>query len=88
MAEVHSAGDILNAQRVQAELEYTPKPANKGYTGEMLRIDLSDYSFRIIPVTDEIKHKLTGGKGFDLWLLWQEVDKSTRWDSPENGILR
>ena len=86
MAKVHNAGDILKAQQVQAEFEYSPRPAIKGYTGEMLRIDLSDYSFRIIPVTEELKLKLTGGKGFDLWLLWQEVDKGIKWDSPENAV--
>ena len=86
MAKVHCAGDILKVQSVQAEMEYDPKPAIKGYTGEMLRIDLTDYSFRIIPVTEEVKLKLTGGKGFDLWLLWQEVDGNTKWDSRENAI--
>ena len=27
-----------------------------------------------------------GGKGFDLWLLWNAVNKDTKWDSPENEI--
>lgn len=78
--------EILEAQQVVAEMKYSPKPAIHGYTGEMLRVDLGDYSFRTIPVTEELKEKFTGGKGFDLWLLWQEVNPDTKWDSPENAV--
>lgn len=82
----YSTREIVEAQNVVATFKYDPKPAEKGYTGEALRVDLSNYSFKIIPISDEVKMKFTGGKGFDLWLLWNEVNGDTKWDSPENGI--
>ena len=33
-----------------------------------------------------MKDKFIGGKGFDLWLLWQAVTGKTRWNDPENAI--
>jgi aldehyde:ferredoxin oxidoreductase len=33
-----------------------------------------------------MKRIFIGGKGFDLWLLWQAVNPETRWNSPENTI--
>lgn len=86
MVKTHTASEILDAQKVLAALEYHPKPAHRGYTGEILRVDLSESSFRIIPVTEKMKDIFTGGKGFDLWLMWNEVTPDTKWDSPENPI--
>ncbi len=33
-----------------------------------------------------MKETFVGGKGFDLWLLWNAVNGNTRWDSPENAL--
>jgi NADH:ubiquinone oxidoreductase subunit E len=33
-----------------------------------------------------MKELWTGGKGFDLWLMLQEINKDTKWNSPENAI--
>lgn len=77
---------ILQAQRELGFFEYNRKPAIKGYTGEALRIDLNDPSFRIIPVTEQMKEIFIGGKGFDLWLMWSEVNRNTKWDSKENPL--
>jgi aldehyde:ferredoxin oxidoreductase len=38
------------------------------------------------PVTDLMKDRFIGGKGFDLWLLWQAITGDTRWNDPENAI--
>ena len=38
-------------------------------------------------VTDFMKEKFTGGKGFDLYHLWKSVGSETCWDSPENNIV-
>ena len=38
-------------------------------------------------VTDFMKDKFTGGKGFDLYHLWKSVGPGTRWDMPENEIV-
>ena len=78
--------EILGRQKVLGTFKYKPKPSLRGYTGEILRVDISKPSFRIIPVTEKMKETFTGGKGFDLWMMWQEVTSETRWDSPENPI--
>jgi aldehyde:ferredoxin oxidoreductase len=33
-----------------------------------------------------MKETFVGGKGFDLWLLWNAVNGKTRWDDPENAV--
>ena len=38
-------------------------------------------------VTEHMKEKFTGGKGFDLYHLWKSVDRNTAWDAPENNIV-
>jgi aldehyde:ferredoxin oxidoreductase len=86
MAEKRTAREILEAQKVLGEFQYEPKRTLKGYTGEILRVDISEPSFRIIPVTEQMKEIFIGGKGFDLLMTWQEVNPKTKWDSPENPI--
>jgi aldehyde:ferredoxin oxidoreductase len=34
-----------------------------------------------------MKQTFVGGRGFDLWLLWNAVTAETKWDSPENEIV-
>ena len=34
-----------------------------------------------------MKEKFVGGRGFDLWLLWNAVQEDTTWDSPENEVV-
>ena len=38
-------------------------------------------------VTDFMKRKFTGGKGFGLYQLWKAVEPDTRWNAPENNIV-
>ena len=38
-------------------------------------------------VTDFMKEKFTGGKGFDLYHLWKAVKSGTRWSAHENDIV-
>ena len=38
-------------------------------------------------VTDFMKEKFTGGKGFDLYHLWKSVESDTYWNAPENNIV-
>ena len=58
----------------------------QGYANQTLKIDLNDSDISIKPVTEDMKKTFIGGKGFDLWLLWQAVSPSTRWTDPENAI--
>jgi len=38
-------------------------------------------------VTEFMKEKFTGGKGFDLYHLWKSVKEDTHWNAPENNIV-
>jgi aldehyde:ferredoxin oxidoreductase len=58
----------------------------KGYTNQTLCIDISDGVISIKPVTEKMKNVFIGGKGFDLWLLWNAVHGTTKWNDPENAI--
>ena len=71
---------------VIASESYELTPVSRGYTDRTLKVDLSTNSFEIKPVTEIMKEKFIGGKGFDLYLLWYAVNENTRWDSPENEI--
>ncbi len=67
-------------------LQYDRPEIEKGYANQTLAIDIAKPEISIKPVTDEMKHKFIGGKGFDLWLLWQAVTPDTRWSDPENAV--
>ncbi len=77
---------MKEAHRVLLEFPFTVKELNRGYADRFLRIDLDKNEIKILPVTQQMKDLRTGGKGFDLWLLFQEVNKDTKWDSPNNPI--
>jgi aldehyde:ferredoxin oxidoreductase len=69
-----------------ATLEYEPEPLAKGYSRKWLRADIGSGEIQIRDVAEEMIDIFTGGKGFDLRLMWDEVTPQTRWDSPENPI--
>jgi len=66
--------------------DYPISPVERGYTNRTLYIDLSDNSILSKPVTDEMKRIFTGGRGFNLWLLWNAIGEKTKWNDPENEI--
>ena len=74
------------AHEVLAEFRFEPAELERGYAGRTLRIDIGRGEFRIDPVTQQMKDLWIGGKGFDLWLMLQEVSRGTRWDDPENPL--
>jgi len=65
---------------------YKRPDIKKGYTNQTLHINISDAAVSIKPVTNKMKEVFIGGKGFDLWLLWNAVKPDTKWNSPENEI--
>ncbi|MCK4471039.1 MAG: aldehyde:ferredoxin oxidoreductase, partial [Anaerolineae bacterium] len=78
---------VQATRRVLAEYTYEPTPVERGYTGQTLYVNLSDNTITAKPVTDVMKEKFIGGRGFDLWLLWHGVKDDTKWDDPENEIV-
>ncbi len=73
---------------ILAEKKYEIQDVQKGYANRTLYINLSKNEIVIKPVSDEMKEKFIGGKGFDLWLMWNSIpkDKAIKWDDPENEI--
>jgi len=69
-----------------ALLEYERPAIEKGYANQTLCIDISRMTIQIKEVTEQMKHLFIGGKGFDLWLLWNAVKGKTRWNDPKNAL--
>jgi aldehyde:ferredoxin oxidoreductase len=67
-------------------LEYERPAIEKGYANQTLHVNLSDSEISIKPVTEKMKEVFVGGKGFDLWLLWNAVRNTTKWNDPENEV--
>jgi aldehyde:ferredoxin oxidoreductase len=57
-----------------------------GYNDQTLYVNLSDGSVAVRPVQAKTKETFIGGKGYDLWLLFQAVTGQTRWDDPANEL--
>ena len=69
-----------------ASITYKRPAIDRGYADQTLYVNISDYVITIKPVDKKMKDTFIGGKGFDLWLLWNAVTGDTKWDSPENEI--
>ena len=76
-----------STRRVLAEYTYEASPVERGYTGQTLYVNLSDNTIAARSVTDVMKEKFIGGRGFGLWLLWHGVEDDTKWNDPENEII-
>ncbi|MFX1579395.1 MAG: aldehyde ferredoxin oxidoreductase N-terminal domain-containing protein [Promethearchaeota archaeon] len=70
------------------EFTYEVPKIEKGYANQTLYVNLSDNTIKIKPVDEKMKETFTGGKGFDLWLMWNGLpkDRIVKWDDPENEI--
>ncbi|NOR15630.1 MAG: aldehyde:ferredoxin oxidoreductase, partial [Candidatus Aminicenantes bacterium] len=78
----------LKAQhKLLKEYAYQPGEIDRGYNNRTLYVNLSDNSVSEKPVSEEMKEKFIGGKGFGLRLLWDGTKPDTRWDDPENEIV-
>ncbi len=75
----------INIKEIKA-ISYEKTEINKGYTDQSLRINLDENDIIINPIEEKIKDKFIGGKGYDLWMMWNSVSGNTRWNDPENAI--
>ncbi|MEJ2166005.1 MAG: aldehyde ferredoxin oxidoreductase C-terminal domain-containing protein [Desulfobacterales bacterium] len=69
-----------------ATYHYEHPEIERGYTNQTLNVDVGGPEISVQPVDDRMKHVFIGGRGFDLWLLWQSVNGQTRWNNAENAI--
>jgi len=74
------------AHKILAKFSYKLKPVEKGYTNRTLYINLTNNEIKSKPVSQKMKDIFIGGRGFDLWLLWNGIKSDTKWDSPENEL--
>jgi aldehyde:ferredoxin oxidoreductase len=77
-----------NDQNILASFDYKPVEVDRGYNNRTLYINLSDKSIKSKPVSEQMKELFTGGKGFDLWLMWNSLpaEREIKWDEPENEL--
>ena len=73
--------------RVIKEWRYDPTPVNRGYTGKTLYVNIETGEIEARPVTQEMREKFIGGRGFGLWRLWHAINDDTKWNDPENEIV-
>ncbi len=78
---------LQSAHKLLNEYKYELGKLERGYTNRTLYINLSDNTIKEKPVTQMMKDKFIGGKGFGLWYLWNAVTPETKWNDPENEIV-
>jgi aldehyde:ferredoxin oxidoreductase len=69
------------------ELNYQPVRVIGGYTDRILRINLDKGDVSIQELPPDFKTKYIGGRGYALKLIWDETNRETRFDSPENLLV-
>lgn len=79
--------DMKSRHKLVKEYSYKLGEIDRGYTNRTLYINLSDHTIKEKPVTEEMKEKFIGGRGFGLRLLWDGTKPETRWNDPENEII-
>jgi aldehyde:ferredoxin oxidoreductase len=80
----HTMGD-MTFKEIKT-LNYKKPVIEKGYTNQSLYVNLSKPEISIKPVTERMKEVFIGGRGFDLWLMWNAVKGTTKWNDPENEV--
>lgn len=83
----YDAEKIKAAHKLLAEFDYDIKPLDRGYTNQTLHINVGENTISTKPVSADMKKTFTGGRGFNMKLLWDAVNENTKWDSPENEIV-
>ena len=73
---------------VIAEFKYEKGKVERGYSNRTLYVNLSTMKMASRPVSQKMKDIFIGGRGFNLWLLWNALpkDRIIKWDDPENEI--
>jgi len=77
---------LREAHKVLAEHRYEKRPIDRGYAGRILYVNLTTREIREVPVTEDIKRKFTGGKGFGLKMTWDLAGPDTKWNDPGNVL--
>jgi aldehyde:ferredoxin oxidoreductase len=73
---------------VLKEFKYPLGKVERGYNNRTLYVNLSTMQITSKPVSQKMKDTFTGGRGFNLWLLWNALPKNriVKWNDPENEV--
>ena len=58
-----------------------------GYTGKILRVDLTTGNISSEEINAELRQKFVGGSGLGAKFLYDEVMPGTEWNSPDNRLM-
>ena len=78
---------IKSKHRQIKRWDYNWTPLNKGYTDKILYINVGSAEIKEKNVSQLMKEKFIGGKGYGLRLLWDATRPDTKWNDPENEII-
>lgn len=78
---------LRSEHKVLNEYKYDLCAIDKGYNNRTLYVNVGNNDINEKPVTQLMKDKFIGGKGFGLYYLWNAVTPSTKWNDPENEII-
>ncbi len=73
--------------KLLAEYSFAPKSIHRGYAMRTLYVNVGERKAAEKPVSEDMKKRFVGGKGFGLKLLWDGTKPSTTWKDPENEIV-
>ena len=79
--------EFKEKHKLLTSYKYNWAPIDKGYNNRTLYVNVGDGVIKEKPVTQQMKDKFIGGKGFDLRLLWDSTKPDTKWNDPENEIV-
>lgn len=79
--------ELKKKHKLLKEWNYEWRPVQRGYNDRTLYINFSDNEIKEKPVSEEMKEKFVGGRGYDLRLLWDATKPDTKWNDPENEIV-
>jgi len=78
---------IREKRIILAKYQYELKPIFRGYNNRTLYVNVGSNEILEKPVSQQMKEKFIGGKGFGLRLLWDGTKPNTKWTDPENEIV-
>ena len=78
---------LKSKHKIISEYNYKKGEVRRGYANRTLYINLGTGAIKEKKVTEDMKKKFTGGRGFGLKLLWDSIKPTTRWNSEENELI-
>jgi len=58
-----------------------------GFHGKVLHLDVTDRSYRVDEIPDDVLRRYLGGRGLGSYLLWQELEAGTDPLGPDNVLI-